>query len=1246
MAAFTLSTSSTTSTRRSEKGEIMFKHTFNIIAATLLAAFTVNAKELAASPLMKGGMDALAIKADLTGVRNLTLIATVGPDDYNYDRAVWANPRLVMADGSVVDMTTIKPSEVSVGWGALRVNKGLAKQPRIGSGTYKSCFWAHAPSEVYFNLPANVVRFEAEVGLEGPKGKGSSVFQVVSGNMAQRRALERKLGSINPDALSRLIRWRMKTTPRQRSFLKMALARVEVVKNLISGGDNNASDELLGIADEMDALKRKLMLETNPSVNFDEILFIRRKSGRYLPANWQSNSVLPKNKHDNRLCALSVKGDKAGRVRDIFTPPDTAMIADTDLHWNGDRLLYSSIGANQAWHVFEMNLKDGSVRQVSQDNEPDVNHYDACYLPDGKIMLTCTALKYAVPCVNGSTPVANLFRMAADGSGMEMLASDQEHSWCPTVMEDGRVMFLRWEYTDLPHSNSRILFSCYPDGTNQRALYGSNSFWPNGIFYARPIPGKPMQFIGVVTGHHGLARKGQLVVFDMNKGTHEADGAVQQIPGFGKTVEPRVRDRLADGSWPLYLHPYPLDDTTYIVAMQPDKHSRMGLYLVDRFDNALLLFEEAGCDLIEPLPLRSTPLPPTHPDRINKEDPDATIYIADIYEGPGLKGVPRGEVKKLRLYTYTYGFAGQGGLYGVIGMDGPWDMRRTLGTVPVNPDGSALFKVPANTPIALQPLDSEGKSMQVMRSWFNARNGEFLSCLGCHEDATESPRTGQTPKPEKIDRITPWRGAYRNFEFEREVQPVLDAYCVSCHNQDDPPPSERFGDKRWKPDLRGDKLITDWSTKMAGRGPKNLAGKFSVSYANLHRYVRRPGIESDIHLSVPMEWHADTTELMLLLSKGHHNVKLCEEAMDRLVTWIDFNAPFHGRWQSITRDSAIAKESLREKRRQMYAGIYENHEKLDMPLVEFEKVIPAKEKPLPAGDAAFEGWPFDPSSKPAGESETLDLGDGIKLDLVSIPGGSFLMGSVDGYRDETPRTKVDVNPFKIGSIEITNAQFRRYKADHTSHRESRHGYQFGVTGYDVNDDDRPAVRLSWDEAMGFCEWLSKKIGKKVSLPTEAQWEWAARAGSDRPFWFGGLNSDFAPYANLADVSLASFSGNPYEQDWKKARYNNPENIYDNWIPQASNVNDGGFLSEPSGKWKPNPWGLFDMHGNVAEWTRSIYKPYPYGEGDGRNKPDSAAKRVARGGSWWDRPKHATASFRRAYRPYQPVYNVGFRVVVE
>ena len=128
--------------------------------------------------------------------------------------------------------------------------------------------------------------------------------------------------------------------------------------------------------------------------------------------------------------------------------------------------------------------------------------------------------------------------------------------------------------------------------------------------------------------------------------------------------------------------------------------------------------------------------------------------------------------------------------------------------------------------------------------------------------------------------------------------------------------------------------------------------------------------------------------------------------------------------------------------------------------------------------------------------------------------------------------------------------------------------------------------------------------------------------------------------------LSNVSGNPYVADWRKGKYGNPQNVFDNWIPQEKRFNDGGFLSEDVGGYTPNAWGLHDMHGNVLEWTRSAYRPYPYKDDDGRNAPDARGRRVVRGGSWYDRPKRCRSAFRLPYRPYQRVFNVGFRVVME
>jgi formylglycine-generating enzyme required for sulfatase activity len=277
---------------------------------------------------------------------------------------------------------------------------------------------------------------------------------------------------------------------------------------------------------------------------------------------------------------------------------------------------------------------------------------------------------------------------------------------------------------------------------------------------------------------------------------------------------------------------------------------------------------------------------------------------------------------------------------------------------------------------------------------------------------------------------------------------------------------------------------------------------------------------------------------------------------------------------------------------------------------------------------------------------SVPVNDNVNIEMVKIPHGEFVMGS-NNHPDEMPKSVVEIDkPFWIGRFEITNEQYKQFKADHDSRHEHRHGYQFGREGYPLNKPNQPVVRISWEEAMAFCEWLSDKTGKKFTLPTESQWEWACRAGTETPFWFGNADSDFTNYANLGDIKLKEFAACTAHKFYESVRIIDNPTRYDDWIPRNDTYNDGGFISEEPGRYRGNRWDLFDMHGNVWEWTRSSYKPYPYNDVDGRNAPVKEDKIVARGGSWYDRPYRATSSFRLPYRQYQKVYNVGFRVVME
>ncbi len=1024
---------------------------------------------------------------------------------------------------------------------------------------------------------------------------------------------------------------------------------IEALNSLRQSHDRLAADpakrdELAQVTDAFRKLRNAALLD-NPLMKFDRLLLVQRSAANLgLPANWESNSSLSTSGFDNRLCILSPVHPE-GRLSTFYVPPVGRFVGDVDLHFDGDRILFSMPGDNGRWQVHELMLNPGAKpRELPLIHEPDIDNYDACYLPDGRIIFTSTAPYIGVPCVYGGSHITNTYLLERDGS-IRQLTVDQEHNWCPTVLNDGRVMYLRWEYTDLPHAHSRRLFSMNPDGTTQMALLSTNSYFPNSFFYARPIPGHPTQIVGIATGHHGNARSGRLLIVDPARARKEAEPVVHEIPGRSAPVRAIIRDQLTDGVWPQFLHPYPLSDKYFLVSAKPSANAPWGIYLVDVFNNMVLLKEMPGHALFEPISVRKTAPPPSIPDRVDLKRKDALVYLTDVYMGDGLKGIPRGTVKKLRVFTYHFSYRGMGGLLGSIGMDGPWDIKRVLGTVPVETDGSAVFRIPANTPIAVQPLDGEGKALQLMRSWFTAMPGETLSCIGCHESQNGAPPSVHTMAARKAPaEIHPWRGPVRGFAFQREVQPVLDAHCIRCHD------GTPTADGKPLASLRGDQMITDWSTGIAGHVDPSIGGKFSVAYAELHRFVRRPGIESNIHLLSPMDFHADSTELVQILRRGHYGVRLNEEAWDRLITWIDLNAPYHGTWTEMVGEKAVRPIAARKRELlKRYTGVDDDPEQ-----------IPARAtyvSPSPAGqtDAAraihpalsVPGWPFDAIEarrRQAADGDfrkTLQVTNKLRLELVRIPAGEFVMGDSAGREWEVPPHPARIEKaFWIGRYEITNEQYEAFDPHHGSGVETMHGYQFGMHGYPLNRAKQPVVRVSWNQAMRFCRWLSERTGQRFTLPTEAQWEYACRAGSAEEFSFGSLDADYSKHANVGDIRLREFAFETYIQP----RLISSPNRYDDWIPRDDRFNDGGFVSMDIGQYVPNAWGLHDMHGNVWEWTLSADRPYLRMEG-GRDDPEASGRLIVRGGSWYDRPKRCTSTFRLSYWRYQRAYNVGFRVMM-
>jgi formylglycine-generating enzyme required for sulfatase activity len=1055
------------------------------------------------------------------------------------------------------------------------------------------------------------------------------------------------------------------------------------------------------------ALSREALL-ANPLLDFDRILVLQRKTkaparkadGGSLgvgTSNWSTSDTLPRTgAYDDALVILS---DLRGELRStpVYRPGNGETVIDPVLHFDADRLLFAKNGAKeQNWRLWELRLGEAEPRQVTPDHGADVAHFDPCYLPDGRILFASTASYQGLPCLFGSDAMTCLYLLDPASEQVRQLTFEQDSDWCPTMLPNGRVLYQRWEYTDQSHANSRMLFHMNPDGTDQREFRGSGSWFPGSFFYAKPLPGSVTEVIGIAVGHHDVARAGRLLILDAAKGRKDAEGVVQEIPWRGKRVDPVVRDGLVQETqpYPRFLMPAPLSAKYHLVSAKLSEAALWGLYLVDVFDNITLVKELEGAAMLWASPVQVQPRPPVLRDRVDPTVDESNVFVTDVHAGPGLAGIPRGTVKALRVIEYYFAKRGMGGLYGTLGADGPWDIKRILGTVPVEDDGSAYFKMPANTPVCVQPIDAQGQALQLERSWFVGMPGERVSCIGCHEGADAAvpsrvTRAMQRPASE----IEPWHGPARGFAFVREVQPVLDRYCVSCHGGDATPPQPRLG--RELPDFKGGQPLADWKTQMPGNWPGG--GRFTRSYWELQRFVRRPGIEGDRRMFTPMDYHFGTTELGQLLRKGHYGVKLDTESHGRLAAWVDLNAPFFGTWSEIPefttgygpleckQVTASSARALELRKQFVPMGPFPDYEAIpETPRYDTTPVLAGGETRPAAVVPDCEDWPFDAasaverqraatrqalplagetrrtmSSEPndraggvgvveAGERRVVTLGPGVTLELVRVPGGQFVMGSAEGDADELPLSKVTVKSFWMARHETSNRQYRAYDGVHESRTEDRHGYQFGITGHDQDQPDQPAVRVSWEEAMAFCAWLSRETGLLISLPTEAQWEWACRAGTSTPFWYGDLDTDFSRHANLGDATLALFGGDPYVQDYAKGAFKNPGR-YDNPIPQEGRFRDGGFVTEAVGRYQPNPWGLQDLHGNAREWTRSAFRPYPYRTDDGRDEVEGlprTTERVARGGSWRDRPFRATSSHRLPYFQYQRVFDVGFRILCE
>ncbi|MCP5524885.1 MAG: hypothetical protein H7A46_25450, partial [Verrucomicrobiales bacterium] len=329
----------------------------------------------------------------------------------------------------------------------------------------------------------------------------------------------------------------------------------------------------------LETLEREALL-ANPLLDFARLLLLQRGFSNPADARramGQSLGVGSLNAHtsddtprqgrwDDRLVVLSnLRGEP---TRDtLYEPPDRNTLIDPVLDFDGERLLFAMNGREERnWRLWELGVDGGGLRQVTPDDGADVAHFDPCYLSDGRIIFASTAVYQGLPCEFGAQAMTCLYLLDPRTQGIRQLTFEQDSDWCPTMLPNGRVLYLRWEYTDQSHSNSRILFHMNPDGTDQREFRGSGSWFPGSFFYAKPLPGDSHRVIGIATGHHGTPRSGRLLILDPREGRRDGEGIVQEITGYGEVVEPVVRDRLVDGVWPQFLMPWPLSAKYHLVA--------------------------------------------------------------------------------------------------------------------------------------------------------------------------------------------------------------------------------------------------------------------------------------------------------------------------------------------------------------------------------------------------------------------------------------------------------------------------------------------------------------------------------------------------------------------------------------------------------------------------------------------------------------------------------------------------------
>jgi hypothetical protein len=656
------------------------------------------------------------------------------------------------------------------------------------------------------------------------------------------------------------------------------------------------------IDDALVALRREAMLD-HPELKFDKLLFLKRKVDGY------GHTYSDQHRGDmvGGLCVLSpVRPD--GKVTKLIPELDGGLFDRYDLSFDASKVVFSYRKNPQAGlRIYEIKLKpstgvmvQGSLRQLTsgggdedaQAIERNTNRImcvgrefddmDPVYLPSGKIMFTSTRAMQIVFCAPGAS-VTNLFVMDADGKNLRRVSDSPVNETAPSVMDDGRVIYTRWEYVDKGLGNGQSLWAVRPDGTGVDHVYKGNTVWPAAMSSARSVPGC-RKIVSVSGGHH-FAAVGPVVLVDMRRSrrTTEAMNCITPEVGYPTSMG------YPKSKFGVFMDPYPFSEKFFLVShrLQTDnrrdkkaKPERYDLYALDGWGNRAKLYGDPNMGCFEALPLRPRRKPTvvSAMESAGDKEGDATLFIQDIYAG--MKGVDRGRVKYVRVMGALAWPWNKRGISWRLGHNADPHRKRIYGVAKVHEDGSAYFTVPAGENIFFQALDEDFMSLQQMPTFINMMPGENRSCVGCHELRKKAPnlRTRPVAIKHKPQDLFPQPGdkGVRMVHYASDVQPVLDKHCTGCHGGDKP---------------KGRLDLTGVPTGKWCRSYENLINKRLVSFADC-RYG-----SANFNAVPPLTRGSHLSKMVAHMRKAPCKTKMTRPEFIRIVTWIDANVPYYGTYR-------------------------------------------------------------------------------------------------------------------------------------------------------------------------------------------------------------------------------------------------------------------------------------------------------------------------------------------------------------